>query len=233
MAADPKIVALQGVLNRFPSTNPTLVTDGLLGDKTAAALIKALTWIAANVSGASESAQGLASRLTTAEGGYNFLQIRQSAEGLTTYLNDRADEKKLTLIQTSFTPTVKTAPTQEPAAVLAYNQQSKVVAAAKQATQHVPAWAMYASGAALIVAAIGATAYSIKRSGGRASAPAVAGWGANLLRGSSETNREGLTWEEWRDAAKYADRSGMHPEKVKAWRQAWKRGVDPTEMGQS
>jgi hypothetical protein len=87
---------------------------------------------------------------------------------------------------------------------------------------------MYAGGAALIIAAIGATALSIKKGGRKSMTPAVAGWG-----GSSLTNREGLTWEEWRDAAKFADRTpGMHPMKVKEWRKAWQRGEDPTEAGQ-
>jgi hypothetical protein len=179
MASDPRIVALQGVLNRFPSTAPTLDPDGLLGDKTAGALIKALTWIAANVEGSAEAAQGLAAKLLTASGGYNFIQIRQSAEGITTYLNDRADDKRLTLISTTFKPTVKTAPSTPADQVLAHNQQSKAVAVAKQATQAVPAWAFYAGGAALIAAALGATAYSIKkgkRGGGAPSLMPVAGW---------------------------------------------------------
>jgi peptidoglycan hydrolase-like protein with peptidoglycan-binding domain len=173
MAADPKIVSLQAVLNRYPSTSPTLVADGLLGEKTAAALLKALAHIANTNAAAKDTAVGLVSRLVTASGAYDFVQIRASAEGLTTYLNDRADDSRLTVVQTSFTPTIKTTAASDPTLVLAHNQQNKVAAAAAQATQNVPSWVMYASGAALVAAAIGATALSVRKKRRGASRPSI------------------------------------------------------------
>lgn len=219
MAADPKIVALQAVLNRYPSTNPTLVTDGLLGDKTAAALLKALNYIASSNTAARDTALGLASKLVTASGGYNFIQIRSSAEGLTTYLNDRADDAKLTVIQTNFVASVKTEAAADSAAILAHNQQNRVAAAAMQATQNVPPWAMYTGGAVLIIAAIGATALSVhkkKKRGGSVPASAIAG---------AAMNENGLTWTRWWRAA------GFSSEKVARATAyyAWKRGEDPSD----
>jgi hypothetical protein len=46
------------------------------------------------------------------------------------------------------------------------------------------------------------------------------------------TNREGLTWEEWRNAARFAaPRTGLSPGLIKAWRSEWRKGTDPSEMG--
>lgn len=42
------------------------------------------------------------------------------------------------------------------------------------------------------------------------------------------TNREGLTWIEWKAAAQYG---GGTPSP--AWVNEWAAGVDPTEMGQA
>lgn len=82
----------------------------------------------------------------------------------------------------------------------------------------VPKNALYVGGALAVVAIV--VALTRKKSG------------SDLHGPGDQTNREGLTWEEWRNAARVADPTGLHPEKIKAWRKEWKRGVDPTEMGQ-
>jgi len=47
------------------------------------------------------------------------------------------------------------------------------------------------------------------------------------------TNREGLTWEEWRNAARVSARqhTDLSPGLIKAWRSEWRKGTDPTDMG--
>lgn len=198
MASDPKIVALQTVLNRYPSTIQAfapngLAPDGILGDKTATALIKALQWVAGNIGEAAATANSLVGKLMTPSGGFNFLQIRQSVDGLTAYLNDRADDAKMALAQVKVTPAVKTAPASDPTQILDHNKESKIVAATKQATQGLPSWAAYAGGIVLVVGTIaGVVAVNKRRKSGsgrsssQALSPAVAGWafgnGASLAR---------------------------------------------------
>ena len=47
-----------------------------------------------------------------------------------------------------------------------------------------------------------------------------------------KTNREGLTWTQWRDAARVAaPMTSISPGLIKEWRKEWMKGVDPTEMG--
>jgi len=46
-----------------------------------------------------------------------------------------------------------------------------------------------------------------------------------------KTNREGLTWAQWRDAARVAAPVGLSPGLIKGWRKEWMKGTDPTEMG--
>ena len=48
------------------------------------------------------------------------------------------------------------------------------------------------------------------------------------------TNREGLTWEEWRNAARFAaPHTCLTPGLIKGWRSEWRKGTDPSEMGRS
>jgi hypothetical protein len=93
MAADPNVVSLQNAINRFAAHAgfAAIGIDGQLGTFTASALLKALAWVANNVPGASETASGLTARLVLETGSYNLEQMRTSASGLATYLNQNAN----------------------------------------------------------------------------------------------------------------------------------------------
>lgn len=178
MAADPSIVALQTAINRYNTVGVPLVgVDGILGPKTADALIKSLGFIANQIAAARDTAAGLVARLVTDQGAYNYAQIMQSAPGLAIYLGDRADEATLPRPSTggalvaASKPLIQTTKSASAPDIVLQLKKPSMAASLADIINRMPKAVAYGGGAVLALGALAAVIYTSKKR----RAPAVSG----------------------------------------------------------
>src|SRR5262245_6192423 len=180
MASDPSIAALQTAINRYTVAVPAIGVDGILGAKTADALIKALAWLSNNRPSTADTARGLITRLVTDQGAFNLPQIEQSAPGLTIYLNDRGDEAGLPkasegiMVAVAKPPAIQTTKSTTPPDLVLALKRKSFAASAADALNRLPKWASYAGGAVLAFGAIFMVLSTASKRGRKAPSPARA-----------------------------------------------------------
>jgi lysozyme family protein len=159
-------VALQKAINRYANAASfaLLAEDGTIGPKTAAALIRSLDWLQKTVPAARDTSVALIKRLVTDSGAFNYTQMKSSADGLTIYLSQQADDAGFP--QTPAAPTIQRESTSQSVAQ-AENALTSLqlrppgmAASLSSVFNRLPRWAPYAGGAAFALGALALIAMS-------------------------------------------------------------------------